>query len=316
MRQRQAVIPSYQCTSDTVDKYCKNKPTIRKKPDKNNQMTTDNSTPIPAPITIQGSKIKLIPFLKEHIVLDDNERFIEPFLGSGVVSINLAPQRALLADKNPHTIALYKNIQQGKVTGESIHDFFTQHNKKLIEGSKDYFFHLRDELNKEHDSHIYLFLNRVSFRGLVRFNKAGDYMGSYRYRPYNEKNINDAARAVDAAAKVMDGKDWEFIVSDWRDTVAHAGKGDFLYIDPPYIGLDVRYFPGWNVEESEALARAAHNTPARVALSLWESNPHGKNDHLYQHWADFNWHTIEHRYQIGSSKTRMDTTIEVLAVNY
>src|SRR5205814_766906 len=66
------------------------------------------------PVKCQGIKTKLVPFILENIRWSESEtgRWIEPFLGSGVVAFNFAPQKALLADTNSHIIKLYQSIQK------------------------------------------------------------------------------------------------------------------------------------------------------------------------------------------------------------
>jgi len=54
------------------------------------------------PIKIQGIKTKLVHWIQENVVLEKNSQWIEPFMGSGVLGFNLAPQKALFADTNPH----------------------------------------------------------------------------------------------------------------------------------------------------------------------------------------------------------------------
>lgn len=64
------------------------------------------------PIKCQGIKTKLVPFIFSSVKWDapDGVRWIEPFLGSGVVAFNLAPEHALLADSNRHIIGFYQAI--------------------------------------------------------------------------------------------------------------------------------------------------------------------------------------------------------------
>ena len=64
---------------------------------------------INTPIKIQGKKRNIIPFLQEHIKLNLDSIYIEPFLGSAVVAFNLIPQKAILSDVNYHIINFYKN---------------------------------------------------------------------------------------------------------------------------------------------------------------------------------------------------------------
>jgi len=63
------------------------------------------------PLKIQGIKTKLVPFILKNITWHGNGKWIEPFLGSGVVAFNVRPDRALLADVNPHIISVYQAIR-------------------------------------------------------------------------------------------------------------------------------------------------------------------------------------------------------------
>ena len=83
------------------------------------------------PIKCQGIKTKLVPFIKDNIIRNPNGTWIEPFVGTGVVAFNLAPQRAFLLDKNQYIIKLYQNIQKGFYTGKIVRDFLEQHGAEL-----------------------------------------------------------------------------------------------------------------------------------------------------------------------------------------
>ena len=62
------------------------------------------------PIKIQGIKTKLVETISDNIYLTKDSIWYEPFMGSGVVGLNLAPHKAVFSDTNPYTIALYKNV--------------------------------------------------------------------------------------------------------------------------------------------------------------------------------------------------------------
>ena len=64
------------------------------------------------PIKIQGIKTKLVEIISDNVHLEENSVWYEPFMGSGVVGLNLAPPRAVFSDTNPHTIALYNAIKE------------------------------------------------------------------------------------------------------------------------------------------------------------------------------------------------------------
>ena len=47
------------------------------------------------PIKIQGIKTKLVNMISEAVYTDNIGVWYEPFMGSGVVGLNLAPKRAV-----------------------------------------------------------------------------------------------------------------------------------------------------------------------------------------------------------------------------
>lgn len=55
----------------------------------------DIETPLIPPLKIQGIKTKLINFIASNISWDGKGTFYEPFMGSGSVGFNLAPDRAV-----------------------------------------------------------------------------------------------------------------------------------------------------------------------------------------------------------------------------
>ena len=54
------------------------------------------------PIKCQGIKTKLVDFIASTIKWNGNGRWIEPFVGSGVVLFNIQPEKALASDTNKH----------------------------------------------------------------------------------------------------------------------------------------------------------------------------------------------------------------------
>ena len=68
------------------------------------------------PIKSQGIKTKLVPWIKSIVPDDFSGRWIEPFMGTGVVAFNVAPSKAILCDTNPHIINFYTQIATGEIT--------------------------------------------------------------------------------------------------------------------------------------------------------------------------------------------------------
>lgn len=56
------------------------------------------------PLKSQGIKTKLVEWIANCAKDIAFERWVEPFMGTGVVAFNLQPKTALLCDSNPHLI--------------------------------------------------------------------------------------------------------------------------------------------------------------------------------------------------------------------
>lgn len=268
------------------------------------------------PIKCQGIKTKLVPFIKEHVKRDESKRWIEPFVGTGVVAFNIAPKKALLTDKNKYTIALYKGIQDGTITAKIVREFLQYHGRKLEEGGVEYYKEMRDAFNENGDPLYFLFLNRSDFNGMIRFNRSGKFNVPFCQKPnrFSKAYITKICNQVQKVADVMKDKDWTFKSCSWVETMEEAERGDYIYLDPPYIGRDTSYVGEWPEEEAINLSKYAKESSANVCLSMWKENQFRRNDHLYKYWSDFTWFDTEHFYHIGAKESNRHPMIEVLAI--
>ena len=98
------------------------------------------------PVKCQGIKTKLVRFIGDSISWTGNGRWIEPFVGSGVVVLNVAPHRALLTDINIHVIRFYNDIASGQITPGSVRDFLQKHGRILLEAGEPYYYEVRERL--------------------------------------------------------------------------------------------------------------------------------------------------------------------------
>lgn len=270
------------------------------------------------PIKCQGIKTKLVQFIASNIQWNagDTGRWIEPFMGSGVVAFNLAPQRAILNDTNEHIVRLYQRIQSGEITSAAVRSYFEGESPKLAAGGQDYYYEVRNRFNADGDSFDFLFLNRSCFNGVMRFNRKGGFNVPFGHKPerFSKAYITKITNQVGWIENVLVGKDWEFRVGSWKDVMFEATSDDFIYLDPPYIGRHTDYFNSWDEDEAVALAEAAKCSPAGVALSMWLENKYRRNEHMDDHWTDFEWRVQSHYYHVGSREALRNSMEEVLAI--
>src|SRR5689334_12276306 len=129
------------------------------------------------PIKSQGIKTKLVPWIME-VTPKTNGRWIEPFLGTGVVAFNSGYKKALLNDTNPHVINFYKGVQQKIITGTSMRQYLEKEGALLSKSGDNGYEHyrkVRDRFNSESSSYDFIFLSRAGFNGMMRFGKKGNW---------------------------------------------------------------------------------------------------------------------------------------------
>ena len=272
--------------------------------------------PVIPPIKCQGIKTKLVEFILSNIRWDGNGRWIEPFLGSGVVLFNVRPQRALVNDINPHIINLYRGIYDGSITSTMVAEHLTQEGQRLLKET-NYYYRVRERFNQMGNALDFLFLNRSCFNGLMRFNRKGEFNVPFcrkpdRFRPaYVTKIVNQ----VNGLHKIMRGKEWEFRIGDWRYCLQeHLQDWDFVYLDPPYIGRHTDYYEQWAESDALELARVAETLPCGFALSMWKENKYRQNPHIVQHWKFAVTRTTTHFYHVGPTEDLRHSMEEALLI--
>lgn len=270
------------------------------------------------PIKIQGIKTKLVPVIKENVSMDSDTLWVEPFMGSGVVGFNTAPNKAVFADTNPHIIRFYNEIKTGKITALFAREFLEQEGSYLAEKEDEYYYEVRNRFNKEHDSLDFLFLNRSCFNGMIRFNKKFEFNVPYGHKPqrFAKAYITKIVNQISHIEMLLKDRDWEFVCQSFEETIRKAGDNSFIYCDPPYIGRHVDYYDSWNEEKEKQLCDVLHESGARYMLSTWDFNAYRKNEYIDLLWGDCYKTTKEHFYYLGAKEKNRNTMVEALLTNY
>jgi DNA adenine methylase len=269
-----------------------------------------------SPLKCQGIKTRLVRFIAESIAWHGRGRWIEPFLGSGVVLFNLAPPRALVADTNIHIIRFFSDIQRGVLDAATVRSHLEEGGRALRRHGQRFYNEVRDRFNRYSGSLDFLFLNRSCFNGVMRFNRDGGFNVPFghktdRFRPgYITKICNQ----VSWVQSVMRDKIWEFRATDWKSTLSEVGREDFVYADPPYIGRHTGYYNPWTEQEAEHLARTVRRLEGGFAVSMWKENRYRRNQHLQHHWGGLCEKSSTHFYHVGSREKLRNTMIEALVI--
>lgn len=270
------------------------------------------------PIKSQGIKTKLIPWIAEYIPKDFTGTWIEPFMGTGAVAFNLAPQKAILCDTNPYLIDFYQSISQGRISALIVKDFLYREGELLLKNGENHYYYVRDRFNSEKSPLDFLFLNRSCFNGMIRFNRKGEFNVPFckKTNRFAQAYITKIVNQVKFIENLLKVKEFSFICQDFKETISMAGNQDIIYCDPPYIDRHVDYFNSWNENDENNLFDILKKSSANFILSTWDHNDYRKNKYIDILWKEFNIKNREHFYHIGATEKNRNPMIEAIVSNF
>lgn len=270
------------------------------------------------PIKSQGIKTKLVPWIASITPDELDGRWVEPFMGTGVVAFNLAPKHALLCDTNPHLVRFYQSISEGRITAEVVRDFLNREGAILLEKGESHYYAVRDRFNTHHAPLDFLFLNRAGFNGMIRFNKKGGFNIPFCKKPqrFAQSYVTKIVNQVDHVSRLTKEKKFEFKCQGFEKTIGEAAPEDIIYCDPPYIDRHVDYYNGWNGENETQLFNLLSEVKSKFILSTWHHNDYRKNEYIETLWNKFYILTREHFYHVGGNTNNRNPMIEAIITNY
>ena len=274
------------------------------------------------PIKSQGIKTKLVPWIME-LVPEISGKWIEPFLGTGVVAFNANFKEAILNDTNPHIINFYKGIQVKEITAPLMKQYLEQEGELLSVADDSGYEHYRKVRSRfnggEYSPYDFIFLSRAGFNGMMRFNNKGSWNIPFCKKPdrFAQAYVTKITNQVSTVSKIIKPEPaWTFHNKSFADIIPLATENDFIYCDPPYYGRYVDYYNGWTEQDEELLFTLLSQTKAKFILSTWHHNDWRANDMIEKFWGKFNIVTKDHFYHSGGSIENRKTVVEALVCNF
>lgn len=249
-------------------------------------------------------------------------RWIEPFLGTGVVAFNSGYKKAILNDTNPHIINFYKKIQSGEITSSLMKQYLELEGEILsAAGDKgyDHYRAVRKRFNSEFSPFDFIFLSRAGFNGMMRFSKKGHWNIPFCKKPdrFAQAYITKIVNQISNVSMVIQSEsDWIFYNKPFSEIIPLATNEDIIYCDPPYYGRYVDYYNGWTERDEELLFNLLDNTKAKFILSTWHHNNWRANEMIDKFWSKFNIITKDHFYHSGGKVENRQTIVEALICNF
>lgn len=273
------------------------------------------------PIKSQGIKTKLIPWIME-LIPTVNGKWIEPFLGTGVVAFNSGFKKAILNDTNPHIINFYKGVQDGVITAPLMKQYLEQEGELLSKADDNGYEHyrrVRERFNKEFSPYDFIFLSRAGFNGMMRFGRKGNWNIPFCKKPdrFSQAYVTKIVNQVKNVSQIIQPEpQWTFFNKSFAEIIPMATNQDIIYCDPPYYGRYVDYFNGWTENDEELLFNLLSDTKAKFVLSTWHHNDWRENEMIKKFWDKFNIVTKDHFYHSGGNIENRRTVVEALVCNF
>ena len=192
-----------------------------------------DSVPIKPFIRWAGGKSRLLARILPHVPISI-ENYYEPFLGGGAVFLACAGRvsgSSHLADLNEHLVAAWIAMRDYRSELRPLLDWY------LANDSKDFYYEVRTATPSYlvERAARFLYLNGVSWNHLWRENSRTGAMnvpwGDRRF-----KGMDDAA--MKSIADVLTRAN--IVAADFREVLGSATRGDFVYLDPPYLPVFTR----------------------------------------------------------------------------
>ena len=201
-----------------------------------------------------GGKTKFVQEIVSRLpALEPGGTYYEPFLGAGAAFLAYAPERAVLSDLNPDLVRTFLAVRDNASSvAEKLYKF-------RANDSEEYYYRVRTRFNNGGEDRLqaarFIYLNQTCFNGIYRVNQYGHYNVPYGFK--DPPNI-PGKRELDAASKLL--KKATVLLSDYKQVLKKAKRGDVVYMDPPYPPLNgTSYFTHYTKE------RFASNDQIEVA---------------------------------------------------
>jgi DNA adenine methylase len=185
-----------------------------------------------------GGKTRLLPTILPFVP-DSFNRYHEPFLGSGALffAIRDRAAHAYLSDLNSELVNLWQVMKENPLPFLKLLESFAPR-----QGEEAYY-EIRQQRPRASIQRAarFFYLNQTSWNGLWRENKFGVYNVPWGARAFRGIERPFALAVSSALHRTTIER------QDFRDALAKAKKGDFVYLDPPYLPVsDTSKFSGYN----------------------------------------------------------------------
>jgi DNA adenine methylase len=168
---------------------------------------------------------RLLPFVPSVI-----QNYHEPFLGGGAMFFAIAARVrgvSYLSDLNDELINAWLAVRDD---ADELRNRLRRYKRR---DSEEFFYSLRSAriTNPIERAARFVYLNQTAWNGLWRVNRWGEFNVPWGQRSFRGLSASQLA--------TLQGQlhETEIGLLDFRDALRRAQRGDFVYLDPPYLPL-------------------------------------------------------------------------------
>jgi len=266
-----------------------------------------------------GGKGRLLPQLQPYFPARFNDYF-EPFFGGGAVYFSLMPTHGSCINDINDTIMeaclhVKNDLEKLLPKLKTIEATY----KRLSEAERqDFYYEQREAFNSAAigitKTVLLMFLNKTCFNGLYRENSKGKF--NVPFGRYANPTICDEANLRAASSALQHTS---ILTGSYADAVKHAGKGDFVYLDPPYYPLNTTssftayHEAGFAAQDQQNLRDLFVDLDTRGCYVLLSNSTASFVRELYK---DYRQEQIYAGRSINASSTKRGKIPELVVLNY
>lgn len=217
----------------------------------------------------------LIPLFPEY------SRFVDLFCGGLSVSLNVKGP-VISNDIQKEIIEMYESMRT--FSWADVLCVISKYN--LNDTDKDAFLKLREDYNKSKSPLLLYVLHMHSFSNIIRINPHGIFNA-----PFGKRTLNSNTKKRFDTFKQNHSK-ITFYSGSYKDI--EILKGDFVYVDPPYLITSADYNKFWSEDEEKDLLNLLDSLDSK-GIKFGLSNVlehHGKENTILKEWSKK--YTVKH----------------------
>lgn len=268
-----------------------------------------------------GGKKRLLPLILDNIPKKYNNYF-EPFIGGAIVFTNMKIyNKSYIGDFNKDLVNLYRKIKNDYIV---LVNYLLKYEKSYNNScnKKKHFLNYRKKFNNLLNTYnteraaLYIYINKTCFNSIMQFNKEGlntSAFGNHNIISiYNKENFDYFKKKL---------KKTTIYHGDYRNLLEKSKKGDFIYLDPPYVPDDIKKCTikynkdGWVLEDFDNLVKTIENLDKK-GCKIMLSNSNSK--YIRKHFPKNKYRIIKTPIQrvLARGKENRGIQYELIIMNY